>query len=525
VKWGLLTLALCVTLLVCGGAQGEPITYLVSIGNNAGDPTEVQLLYAERDARQVAEVFQDVGQVSGDRLLILTGQTASSIRSALLELNARIRAASHQQSRLIVFYSGHADAQALHLKGTALPVSELRSIVKGSAARIRLLIVDACRSGAVTRVKGVSPAPEFKLTYGTGDDAEGTAILTSSAAGENSQESDRLRGSFFSHHLITGLRGAADRSQDGQVTLDEAYAYTYRQTLKSSGRSLELQHPTFEYGIKGKGAIVLTNPLNAEESTGRLRIDVAGLYLVAEGSEAGPVSMEVAIGEKGAIVALPHRRYFVQRRGKKSYREYEISVRPGRTTILTDHPYRTVAYDRLVRKGGGQNTLTHGVSVMSGLHGQTVDGSGEVPTASLGYGLDLRWASLGLRARYSWWKTKANDDVIETNHQEIGLALIIQRYIDLEALSLSLGLIIEGSRIQQGFETTGMAPDRSAYSAGFGGLAALERSLFANLSIRIEGGPMTFVYSGAVTEEGEVVDSALKTPFTWSVQAGFVLRL
>ena len=33
------------------------------------------------------------------------------------------------------------------------------------------------------------------------------AILTSSAAGENSQESDVLRGSFFSHHLVAGLRG------------------------------------------------------------------------------------------------------------------------------------------------------------------------------------------------------------------------------------------------------------------------------------------------------------------------------
>jgi len=506
-------------------AQTQPVTYLVSIGNNAGDPSEVQLLYAERDARQIAQVFQDLGQVTGDRLLLMMGAKASNLRKSLLDLNARIWSTSDEQARLIVFYSGHADAHALHLAGTHLPLSELKSIVKGSAASVRLLIVDACRSGAVTRVKGVTAAPEFKLSYGTGEEAEGTAILTSSAAGENSQESDKLRGSFFSHHLVAGLRGAADRSNDGKVTLDEAYAYTYRQTLKSSGRSLELQHPTFEYGIKGKGRIILTTPLNAQKNTGRLRIKTPGLYLVAEGSESGPVTMEVTVGDEGATLALPHRRYFVQRRGQNRYREYEVSVRPGQTSILSDYPYRTIAYDRLVRKGGSPRSMTHRIALLGGRHGEAIDGVGHVPAITAGYGLDLPWATFGVRARYSWSESVAEDAATRTHNQEMGLELVIQRYVDLDALTLSLGLAIEGVMLRQSFKTRGVAPDRRSFGAAFGGLLSIERALTHNLSIRVEGGPKSFIFNEALTDGGEVSGERLKTPFTWSSLAGLVVRL
>jgi hypothetical protein len=57
-------------------------------------------------------------------------------------------------------------------------------------------------------------APELSLPLDKHVGAAGTAILSSSTADETSQESDRLRGSFFSHHLVNALRGAADRDGD-----------------------------------------------------------------------------------------------------------------------------------------------------------------------------------------------------------------------------------------------------------------------------------------------------------------------
>ena len=34
---------------------------------------------------------------------------------------------------------------------------------------------------------------------------------------------------------------------------DSAYAYSYEQTLRSSNRTLNVQHPTYEFDVKGRG--------------------------------------------------------------------------------------------------------------------------------------------------------------------------------------------------------------------------------------------------------------------------------
>ena len=60
---------------------------------------------------------------------------------------------------------------------------------------------------------------------------KGYAFLTSSSENEAAQESERLQGSFFTQALLTGLRGAADVSGDGQVTLGEAYQFAFAETL------------------------------------------------------------------------------------------------------------------------------------------------------------------------------------------------------------------------------------------------------------------------------------------------------
>jgi hypothetical protein len=88
---------------------------------------------------------------------------------------------------------------------------------------------------------------------------KGYAILTSSAADEKSQESDELRGSFFTHHLTTAMRGAGDTNGDKRVTLSEAYRYAYERTLKATtARTPSIQHPNFDMAIKGGQDIVLT---------------------------------------------------------------------------------------------------------------------------------------------------------------------------------------------------------------------------------------------------------------------------
>ena len=68
-------------------------------------------------------------------------------------------------------------------------------------------------------------------------DMRGHAFLTSSAADERAQESDRIAASYFTYYLVSGLRGAADINPDKRVTLQEAYQFASQETLARTERS------------------------------------------------------------------------------------------------------------------------------------------------------------------------------------------------------------------------------------------------------------------------------------------------
>ena len=91
-------------------------------------------------------------------------------------------------------------------------------------------IVDSCRSGALFAQKGGTPIAPFGVHLVDDLPSKGEATITSSAADENSLELREIRGSVFTHHLISGLRGAADISGDGRVSLADC-SWTGGETL------------------------------------------------------------------------------------------------------------------------------------------------------------------------------------------------------------------------------------------------------------------------------------------------------
>ena len=514
------SLAIAFALTAASPAQAAR-TFLVAIGSNVGDADEHELRYAERDARQVATVMLQLGGVAPADAVLVLGVDAQGVRSALLETNARIRAASSGSdgSVLVIYYSGHADAESLHLGGSRRALGELEGFGAGSPATVRVLALDSCRSGAVTRVKGLQAARPFELALDDRLDVEGVAIVTSSAADEDSHESDRLRGSFFSHHLVSALRGAADENGDDRVTLDEAYAYTYHQTLKSSGRTTQLQHPTYRYDLKGRGALVLTRLASAAGRAGRLRIAESGRYLVLEGAESGPATADLLVRSPGARLVLPPGLYFVQARGRTAYREYRVVLRPGGEVDLAGEPFERVAYARLVRKGGAGGA-SHGLALLAGARGPLLDAEPATPQVAVGWALDLPYLSLGLRLRGGLANVPALDDVGRSERRELALGLTAERVFDLPWLSLGVGLLAEGVYHAQSFRSEGQDEARVALGAGFGGLLSLERELLDAVTLRLEGGPVSHVLRAATIDGARIIGVELETPLTGRTSAG-----
>jgi hypothetical protein len=516
-----------VLLLAPFAAQALPEqTWLVAVGNNHGARDEVGLLYAERDAREFSEILRQHGRLSSRRTTLLLNDDAESMRRTLQEVNASIRnrASKGEQTALVVFYSGHADAEALHLGDSRFALDELRTLIEGSPASMRLLIVDACRSGTVTRVKGVAAAEPFRIDLRDDVTPEGVAIITSSAAGESSQESDQLQGSFFTHHFVNALRGAADRNGDGQVTLAEAYGYAYTQTLRSSGQTNALQHPTYAWSVKGRDQLILTSPAETQGRLGRLRLRAASNYLIMEKRDGGPVVAEVSPPADRTELVLPAGEYFVQQREKTEYRESQVTLTSGGLVDLANVSHRSVRYDRLVRRRGGPISSVSGVTLLAGMRGETVDGEGATPQFQLGYGKDFEWGSAGLRVRTSSVSGLGGDGLLPQRHTEAGLGLTMQRYIDFGRFSLAFGVLMEAVYHRQVFGPERGLEARNSWGAGFGGLFAGETQLGHGFMFRLEGGPVTSLFRKANVEEGAQVGSSIATPLTWSFAGGLVWR-
>jgi tetratricopeptide (TPR) repeat protein len=254
-------LAALLVVLAAGSARASTERLAIVVGNDYAVGERAPLRYAEEDAAKVAAVLRELGDVAPDDLFLLRGLGLSHLETAIERVRHRAAARHKVRERtlLIFYFSGHSDGVSLELGADRLRFEELRRLLASSGADVRVAIVDSCRSGALLAVKGTRPGPTFDIHLSDDGAAEGTALLTSSAANEEALESKELHGSFFTHHFVSGLRGAADSSGDGQVTLAEAYQYAYSHTVAATADTIVgAQHPAYDYRLAGIGEIVLT---------------------------------------------------------------------------------------------------------------------------------------------------------------------------------------------------------------------------------------------------------------------------
>ncbi|MBX7101434.1 MAG: caspase family protein [Myxococcaceae bacterium] len=333
--------------------------FALVVGNDDGGEGTRPLEYARDDARKLHDIVTKVGGVQGSDAVLLLDATAGDLDAALGELERKAGAAHAQGERTLVFFyfSGHAKDGALRLGSTALPLETLKARLAHAQADVRIAVLDACRSGAVTRTKGVRRAPAFEVENDATRASKGLVILTSSAADEDSQESDAIGGSYFSHHLASGLLGDADGSGDGRVTLSEAYAYAYQRTVADTADSAAgAQHPTFSYDLAGNGDLVLTDVAAHREGVRLSAPTPAGTYFLvdARGFVAAEITKPAGVER---VVALSPGRYLVKRRLADRLRVGQLEVREGQLAELDEASLKDTRFSDDPVKGTLRSTL------------------------------------------------------------------------------------------------------------------------------------------------------------------------
>jgi hypothetical protein len=303
-----LHLSLALLSVVLDASAGTRRFALVA-GANDGGAARPQLLYAGTDAQAVARVLTDLGGVAPADTVLLLEPDSASLEAGLQRMQALLQSArSGGRTELLFYYSGHSDETGLLLRGERYAYATLLRQFSALGADVRIAILDSCYSGAMVRYKGGVQRPPFLVDESI--DVKGQAFLTSSSAHEPAQESDRVRGSFFTHYLVSGLRGAADTTGDGRVSLTEAYQFAFAQTLaRTQGTRHGAQHPAYDIQLAGTGDVVMTD---LHDTAASLYLDEAieGRVFVRDG--AGDLVVELN-GHQGhpVEVALPPGPYHI----------------------------------------------------------------------------------------------------------------------------------------------------------------------------------------------------------------------
>lgn len=294
------------------------VRFALVAGANVGAEGDRALRWAEADATRVHRLFIELGGVDAHRATLLAGATARALELAVARLSGEVAEARRRGERteVFVYYSGHGDGATLHLSDERLPRKRLEEWLEAVPADAVLTFIDACRTGAVRSgaARGMQHAPAFDVRFARQAGPSGRVLIESAGADEVAQESDDLEGGFFTHQLLTGLRGAADADRDRQVSVAEAYRYAYHRTLSASfGTADAAQHPSMSADFEGEGELVVT-ALNRAGATLELLGDVKGDVLVVDDATSRVIAELKASGDAPLQLALPVGDYRVIRR-------------------------------------------------------------------------------------------------------------------------------------------------------------------------------------------------------------------
>jgi len=328
----------------------ESVRILMVVGANFGGKERQTLRYAVSDAYMVYEIFSKIGGVHHDNAVISTNPTAETFYSALENYRQKIIAAKKRYARVeaLFYYSGHSNEEGIFLGNDRISYKEIREKIDNLPADVRIIILDSCSSGAFTRAKGGKPATPFLQDRAY--NMNGYAVITSSSSDENSQESDSIKGSFFTYYLISGLRGAADLSLDRKITLNEIYQFTYNATLSRTEKTWGgAQHPHYSIQMSGTGDVILTDIressahlILSKEITGKLTLrDQKG---VLAGEFYKPYGSPMELG-------LESGRYTITNEDNGRIAEASIALRSGQTLQVSEGSFLVVSKERTVSRG------------------------------------------------------------------------------------------------------------------------------------------------------------------------------
>jgi len=231
-----------------------------------------QLTAPGKDAKDLARVLQERDLCGFDNVSVLLNQTSTTVNEAIDDFFFQKK----PDDLLLLYFSGHGVRDELgklylavkntnrhRLRVTAIKSDFIKESMDQSRSRRQVLILDCCNSGAFAQ--GAKSAIGTSIGTATAfEGGYGRIVLTASDATQIAWEGDKIIGetqnSLFTHFLVKGLLGEADRDGNGQITVDELYDYAYEQVKLATPQ----QTPS-KFSSKQQGEIILRKNIRIED--------------------------------------------------------------------------------------------------------------------------------------------------------------------------------------------------------------------------------------------------------------------
>ncbi len=194
--------------------------------------------------------------VPRDNVITLFDEEVTT-QSMLAALGEELAQRAEPQDMVIIYYAGHgapegvgdsgdgdgaekflipSNANPQSLFSTGFSMDNISRVFGRIQASTILFVSDACFSGSAGEGRTFGSGYSGRLSDGYMDrlGGSGRIILTASQANQLSYERSDYGAGVFTHHLLEGLRGRADRDGDGVVTANEVWEHVVDQVPEST---------------------------------------------------------------------------------------------------------------------------------------------------------------------------------------------------------------------------------------------------------------------------------------------------
>lgn len=240
------------------------------------------LRYSDKDARDFAEALKDPSRGRFDQVRVLTRPEETTRAAILAAVRQLKQEATRPDDVVVVYLSAHGtlardgqgelkrylvtrDSSFRAIPQTALSMDLLKAEFDELPSRRRLMVLATCHSGSGKSLLPKELEEELRgiksgfYARPMEESSRASMVFAASDWGETAREDEGLRNDIYTHFLIEGLNGAADRNVDGAVTATEAHDYARRRTFAfTEGR----QRPSAEILEVGADPVVLSGTIN-----------------------------------------------------------------------------------------------------------------------------------------------------------------------------------------------------------------------------------------------------------------------